>query len=861
MAQRNDDPSDVLVGRLSERATLHDFVASVRAGAGAVLVIRGDPGIGKTALLDDLAAKHPDLTTERIIGAEAEADLAFAGIQRLIVRHKVFVDKLPAPQHHALLVTLGVEFGPPPARFLVGLGMHALLGAVARSGPILILVDDLQWLDQESIDVLAFVARRLDSGGIGMITAQRSDSAVTAFDPLPSLRVAGLAPSDALTLLRRVVTRPLEARISDQIFTATNGNPLAIIDLARELSTHQLVGLTLLPEPMPVGSHLQAHYLRQLEAMPADVQTWLLLAAAEPSGDLAYVAAGSAVLGIDVDAGDLAEARNLVRAEERIVFRHPLVRSAIYGGATAGQRRRVHTALAAVTRRAGDTDRRAWHLAAGCIGPDEDVADVLERAAERARERGGYSARASLLVRAVELTPDGPRRTARTLAAAEAAMTAGRAMQTLALLDGLDVTSLDEIDRGRALMIRASTQGFTGETGAMATIPAICAAAADAFAPQAPERARDALVMAFERSLGAEWMMTGTTVADLAERARRIASPDRSALADVVLQALATLALVPFPSALPDIRLAIDALRADDLPADQLLQFAWTSVALTTAVWDDEARTTILDRAIGIARQAGAVQVLDALLFIQSLCETVLGQLDSAGGHLTELREVRDALGMSAAQQEMFRNIEYLAWLGDHGDRDALLNRIEPPARRPWLSDWAARKPSAGPRSCWSISARATMRPPIRSPVTTGISISCRSVFGCCRIWWRRPPGPAGTRKRGSPCTNCGTLLARRGRPGAWECWRSRRPCAPAMTTRNRTTRRRSRICPAAAPARIWLAPICCTANGCGGDGGASRPGSSSGPRSGTSRTWVRRGSRAEPAGNSPPPASPQANP
>jgi len=216
MAQRNDDPSDVLVGRMSERATLHDFVASVRAGAGAVLVIRGDPGIGKTALLDDLAATHPDLTTERIIGAEAEADLAFAGAARLIVRHKVLVDELPAPQRRALLVTLGVEFGPPPDRFLVGLGMHALLGAVARSGPILILVDDLQWLDQESIDVLAFVARRLDSGGIGMITAQRSDSAVTAFDPLPNLHLAGLARGDALTLLRRVVTRPLEARISDQ---------------------------------------------------------------------------------------------------------------------------------------------------------------------------------------------------------------------------------------------------------------------------------------------------------------------------------------------------------------------------------------------------------------------------------------------------------------------------------------------------------------------------------------------------------------------------------------------------------------------------------------------------------------------
>jgi len=376
--------------------------------------------------------------------------------------------------------------------------------------------------------------------------------------------------ANALTLLHRVVTRPLAARISDQIVTATDGNPLAIIDLAQELSTHQLAGLTLLPEPMPVGSHLQAHDLRQQQSLPENVQTWLLLAAAEPSGDPAYVAAAAAVLGIDVDAGDLAEARNLVRTDDRISFRHPLVRSAIYSGATGGQRRRVHNALAAVTRRATDVDRRAWHLAAGCTGPDEEVADVLEQAAGWARERGGYSARASLLARAVELSPDGPGKVGRTLDAAGAAMTAGRAMQTLAAL-----------------------------------------------------------------------------------------------------------ATVPFPVALPDIRTAIDALRADDLPADQLLRFAWASVALTTAVWDDEARTTILNRAIGIARPAGAVHALDALLFIQSLCETVLGRLDSAGRHLNELRQVRDALGMSPAQQEMFRNIEYRAWLGGGGERDALLESIE----------------------------------------------------------------------------------------------------------------------------------------------------------------------------------------
>ena len=677
MAQHSDDSTGVIVGRMSERTALRELVAAVRAGEGRVLVIRGDPGIGKTALLDDLAAAQPDLTMERLVGAEAEARLAFAGVQRLVLRHKAFVDGLPAPQRHALGVTIGVDTGPPPDRFLVGVGMHSLLSAVSASRPLLILVDDVQWLDQESIDVLAFVARRLDHDGIGMILAQRSDNAVHAFDQLDTLHISGLARSAALTLLRRVVTRPLELRISDQIITATDGNPLAIIDLAQELSTHQLVGLTLLPEPMPVGSHLQAHYLRQLQALPRDTQTWLLLAAAEPSGDPAYVAAAVAVLGIDVDAGDLAEARNLVRTGERILFRHPLVRSAIYSGATAGQRRRIHTALAAVTRRATDVDRRAWHLASGCVGPDESVADALEQAGERARERGGYSARASLLARAVELSPDGPHRVQRTLAAAAAAMTAGRAVQTLALLDALETAELDEMQRGRALMIRASIQGFTGQLGAMATIPAICVAAADAFAPQAPELAREALITAFERSLGAEWMMTGTTVVDLADRARRLISPARTGVDDLLLLALAALATTPFPAAAEDIRPAIDALRADDLPDDRLLRFAWTSVALTTALWDDGARTEILARAIDVARSTGALHTLDALLFIQSLCETVLGQLESAGRHLTELREVRHALGMSPAQQEMFRNIEYLAWLGDGGDPDGLLDSIE----------------------------------------------------------------------------------------------------------------------------------------------------------------------------------------
>ena len=284
--------------------------------------------------------------------------------------------------------------------------MHSLLAEIAQAGPTLLLIDDAHWLDQESIDALAFAARRLGDEGVGLVVGYRKDHPVMAFAGFPALDVDGLAATESMDLLRRVVTRRLEPRISDQIITATGGNPLAIIDLAQELSTHQLVGLTLLPEPLPIGSHLQSHYLRQTQAFPADVQTWLLLAAAEPTGDPAQVAAAAAVLGIDVHAADLAEAANLVTIGSRIEFRHPLVRSAIYTGAAGGDRRRVHNALGAVIRRARDGDRRAWHLAAGCVGTDENVALLLEQAAERARERGGYSARASFLARAVELTPD-----------------------------------------------------------------------------------------------------------------------------------------------------------------------------------------------------------------------------------------------------------------------------------------------------------------------------------------------------------------------------------------------------------------------------------------------------------------------
>jgi DNA-binding CsgD family transcriptional regulator len=662
-----------LVGRGAEVAVLDRIVTSVADGSSVVKVLTGDAGIGKTVLLQALARRAAHLTVIWLVGVETEAQLPFAAVQRLATLCPVGDDLLPPPQREALRMAIGLEAVPsatrqPPDRFLVGLAVQSLLAAAAAGAPILVIVDDLQWLDQESSDALAFAARRLRTERVGVVVGRRADQQVPAFDGFPELPVLGLQRADALTLLRSVVTRRLDARIADRIVTATAGNPLAIIDLAQELSTHQLVGLTMVPEPLPVGSHLEAHYLRRTRELPEDVQNWLLLAAAEPTGDPAAVAGAAAVLGINSAAADLAESGDLVRVQRRIEFRHPLVRSAIYSGATSGQRRRAHNALAAVIRRERDIDRHAWHRAAGCIGDDEDVAAMLEDSAERAGERGGYSARATFLARAVELSPEGETRIRRSLLAAEAALMAGRAEPALSLLDALEPEVLQDADRGRYLMIRASAQAFSGAAGAMATVPAIYLEAAAAFEHIAPELARDALLTAFERSLAAEWLMTGTTLHELADVALRLASAERGALADLVLIALAGLVKQPFRDAAPDLRSAVDALCSPDTGDADILRYGWLSVALTTALWDEDAKWHILSRSLDIARRTGNLHSLDALLYICSVAATELGQLAAAGDLLAELRRVRDALGMSPAQQEMFRNIEYLAWCATDPD-------------------------------------------------------------------------------------------------------------------------------------------------------------------------------------------------
>ncbi|MEV6348109.1 AAA family ATPase [Actinoplanes sp. NPDC051851] len=664
----------MLLGRAAEKATLDDLLDEVRAGMSRVVVVRGEAGIGKTALLDEVARAADDLRVLRVAGVEAEADFPFAALHRLLVSYvRKDLEVLPGTQRTALSVAFGLADGPAPDRFLVSLAVLSLLASVAARGPVLCCVDDTQWLDRESLGVLAFVARRVHAEGIGLILTVRTGTGdVALLEGLPVVAVEGLPPADALELLRSVVTGTLDPKVAAQIVTATRGNPLAITDLSTALTGNQLAGALLLPEPLPVGSRLEAHYLDQVHRFPEPTRRWLLIAAAEPHGDLGYVTAAAAELGVRPEAADDAERARLIALGPDIRFRHPLVRSAIYGGATGSERRRAHQALAGVTTRGTDADRRAWHRASAALQPDESVAADLELAAGRAADRGGYAARATFLTRAAELTPDDRARAARLLAAAGAAYTSGAPTQATLLLDALDPALLDATGRGDRLMLRARTIVALGGERGIAQVPATCLAAYRAFRADDPDPARDrlsavldlqrgALLSAVDAALTAEYLVEGTSLREIAEVVVARDHPGET-IADLLLDAIATLVVSDFADALPALRRGTGLLATGDVPDADVLTHYVTGITACTRIWDDRTRETILERAAEVARRTGAIQVLETALFAFALHETTLGRLDSADELLLEVHELRSAVRSTPYMWEVFRSPEQVAW-------------------------------------------------------------------------------------------------------------------------------------------------------------------------------------------------------
>jgi AAA ATPase domain len=443
----------VLRGREDACAQLDRLIHAALAGRGGVMMLRGEAGVGKTALLEYAIASAPTLRVIRIAGMESEMELAFAGLQQLCAAMLDRLERLPGPQRDALQTTFGLSAGAVPDPFLVGLAVLSLLSEVAEEQPLLCVIDDAHWLDRASAQALAFVARRLLAEPVVLLFAAREPSDLII--GLPDLLVEGLGDADARALLASVVPGPLDEPIAEQLIAETRGNPLALLELPRGLSAGQLAGGFGLPGAVSLSGRIEESFLRRFEALPVDTRRLLLTAAAEPTGDPAVLWRAAQRLAIDASAFEPAESARLIDVDGRVRFRHPLVRSALYRAATPQERRQAHRALAQATDAQIDPDRRAWHLAAATAGPDETVAAELEHAAGRAQARGGLAAAAAFQQRAVALTSDPALRAQRALTAAQTKYEAGALADAVALLDIAEAGTDRAGRRARVNLLRA----------------------------------------------------------------------------------------------------------------------------------------------------------------------------------------------------------------------------------------------------------------------------------------------------------------------------------------------------------------------------------------------------------------------
>jgi DNA-binding CsgD family transcriptional regulator len=638
-------PQPVLRGRRGEREALGGFLDGVRGGRGAVLMVHGEAGVGKTALLDYVAESASDLTVVRAVGVESEMELVFAGLHQLCAPMLDHLDRLPGPQRNALATAFGLMAGPAPDRFLVGLAVLTLMSEVAEKRPLVCLVDDVQWLDRASAQALAFAARRLLAEPVVMVFAAREPGA--DFDGLPELVVEGLGDADARELLASVVPWPLDEQVRERILAETRGNPLALLELPRGRTPAELAGGFALADALPLSGRIEEGFWRQLAALPAQTRRLLQLAAADPVGDAGLVWRAAAQLGIPAHAETPAIEAGLVEFTTRVRFRHPLVRAAAYRSASIHDRRDVHRALAEVTDAHTDPDRRAWHRAWAAAGPDEDVAADLERSADRAQARGGVAAAAAFLERAVTLTPDPAQRVERALAAARAKVQAGAFAAAAELLSTAGVGPLDDFQRARVDLLRAQLALAT-QRGADAA--PLLLAAAKRLERIDIDLARTTYLDAMNAALFAGRLARPeAAVLEVARAARAAPSTKRSAgKFDLFLDGLATHFTEGYAAGLPILRRALNDF-GHQMSAEEEFRWLWLAQIAAAHLWDDEKWDAMCDRHIRLARDAGALSELPLALTVGAYLKIFAGDLAAAGPLIEELQAVMQATGISFA--------------------------------------------------------------------------------------------------------------------------------------------------------------------------------------------------------------------
>ena len=632
--------------RRAERDALGGLVNAVRSGESRALVVRGDPGVGKTVLVDHLAgrASGAGCRVARAPGVQSEMELAFAGLHQLCAPMLGHLDGIPGPQQDALRTAFGLAAGPPPDRFFVGLAVLSLLSEVATERPLICVIDDEQWLDRASAQALGFVARRLAADPVGLVFAAREPGSELA--GLPELEVDGLRDDDARALLASVLAGPLDARVRDLMIAETRGNPLALLELPRGLTSAELAGGFGLPGAAPLAGRIEDSFARQLDALPERARRLLLVAAADPSGDRSLVWRAASRLGIGVqEAGPAVEA-GLVEFGASVRFRHPLVRSAAYRSASLSERQQVHAALAEVTEAIADPDRRAWHRAQAAAGPDEDVAAELERSASRAQARGGMAAAAAFLERSVLLTADPARHAERVLAAAQASMQAGAFGKALELLDRAEAEPLEELQSARADLLRGHV---TFASGMGSDAPPLLLKAAQRLEPLDLALARQAYLDAWLAAVFAGRLAAQGTLLEVCRAARRLPSPgDRPGKPELVLDALTLLVTDGPGTAAPALRTAMDAFTAADVTAEERLRLNTFAEGAAIALWDLDAWGALVERQAATVRAVGALGQLPLVLVGLGATTTWAGDLTASAALVAESDTVCEATGAHA---------------------------------------------------------------------------------------------------------------------------------------------------------------------------------------------------------------------
>jgi DNA-binding CsgD family transcriptional regulator len=656
-----------LFGRRADCEELDGLVADIRTGTSRVLAVRGEPGAGKTALLEYLIEHADGFRIANALGVESEMELPYSGLHQLCGPMLDLVDVLPKPQRDALATVFGISEAPaPPKRFLVGLATLSLFAESAERQPLLCVVDDAHWLDEASVQVLGFVGRRLLADRVGLVTGSRVGIGDTVFAGLPELVVGPLGERDARALLLENLIGPLDAVVCDQIVAESHGNPLALLEFPRTWNTADLAGGFGVPENHPLSGRIEDSYVRRLRTLPRDTQLLVLAATAEPLGDPTLLHSVAKSLEIDMTAIDPAVDAGLISIGHRVEFAHPLVRSSTYRSAPAEDRHLVHRALADATDAEKDPDRRAWHSAAAASGPDEDVAADLERSAGRAQARGGRAAAAAFLERSVELTEEPGRRSERAVAAAEASFQAGAFEAALRLATTAEAGSLDNFHRARVNLLRGHiTQVFAyGNDAAPQLLDA-----ARQLQPFDGGLAREAYLAAYTSAFSAAHLGDEGVLREICRAIEDLpAAPGTPSPIDLLLEGMARSHTDGRAAAMRTLKRAATAVA--DLPDEDVIRWGWMAPFASHMTWDPAASSAIYERQAQIVRNAGALAELPIYVSAWALDKTWNGDL--AGADLL-VAETDDVLAATGSQLPPFATLRLAAMRGREAEASPLI--------------------------------------------------------------------------------------------------------------------------------------------------------------------------------------------